>query len=149
MTNRFSTDILKRQGSRKRVRQIQDRFLNTFQDSFGSDKAIELGSVALSDKKLTGGQLKWNDYYTAKSYFNSTGLSDTNSTTMALLMIDVAKLLDRSIESVIEPFQNGDGLLFDSTTYAALNYYRTPSSKQNVMVRNNNSDSYRRRNIIA
>lgn len=149
MTNRFSTDILKRQGSRKRVRQIQDRFVNTFQSTFGNDKALELANVALSDKTLVGGQLKWNDFYAAKSFFNRRGLSESSAITMALLMIDVAKFADVGVMKIIEPLAAQDEVLFNLETYATLNFYRTPSSKQNLMVENDNSKSYRKRNILA
>lgn len=149
MANRFSTDILKRQGSRKRVRQIEDRFTNTFQETFGKDFSNDFANFALSNKKLVGGFLNWNDYYSAKSFFTSRGLSDTGAVSLTLLMIDVARFKGISVMKVIEPFYEDDEILFDLESYAILNFYRTNSSKQNILLRNKNGRSFRKRNIIA
>lgn len=149
MANRFSTDILKRQGSRKRVREIQDRFVNTFQETFGEDFSNELANFALSDKKLVPGSLTWDDYFNTRSFFNSRGFSETSAVALTLLMNDVAKFSGKSVAEIIEPFYENDELIFNLETYAVLNFYRTPSSKQNVMVRNKNERSFRKRNIIA
>lgn len=149
MTNRFSTDILKRLGSRERTKQVGDKFINTFQESFGSDFGKEHSSVALSDKTLVGGQLSWDDYYSAKSFFNTKGVSETNAITMALLMIDVSKFSGISVMKLLEPIANDSQVMLDLELYAIINLYRPKSSKQNVLVRNNNKKSFRRRNILA
>lgn len=146
--SRFSTEIVKRQGSRKRVKVIEDKFVNTFQDTLGSDSAVQAASLILSSKKLQTGAINSEQYEVAQSFFNRQGLSETFAISMALVMLDVAKISGVSVMKVLEPLEGNNELLLDYQTYVQMNFFRPVSSKQGILNINDNSKSLRSRNIL-
>ena len=148
MATRFSTEIIKRQGVRKSVKNIEDKFVNTFQESLGGERAGDAASFLLSSKRLQPGAINSEQYQVARSFFNARGLSETSATTLALLMLDVAKITGVTVMRVLEPLSENEDLIFDYATYVQMNYFRPSSSQQGLLDINDNSQSLRSRIII-
>jgi hypothetical protein len=148
MINRFSTDILKRQGARKNVQYQDGKFVNTFQNSSGSEKATQPASVTLSDITLTPGSLSVEDYHSALAYFLQHGSSETAAQAMALVAIDSAKFRGIPINKVLYSTNSSDYVDMDLYAHVYMNLFRANSSRTTILVTNDNTASYRSRELL-
>lgn len=147
--DRFSTDLLKRRGVSRTVTTTSGIFASQSAASNDTTNAAEAAAVILSNTSGVPGAVNPTLFYTVKSFFNKTGSSDETASTLSLLLIDSAKILNVSPMALLDELQYRDDLLLSLESYAAINFYRPPSEKQNILQQNTNTKSFRKRNIVA
>lgn len=147
MINRFSTDSLKRQGAKKSVQYTEGRFINTFQNSSGTEKATQSASITLSDNTLVSGSIYVEDYHVALAFFCNNGTSVVSAETMALIAIDSAKLKNVTIAEFLNDFQS-EKVNLDSYAHVYMNLLRPVTSQTSILLTNDNSSCYRKRDLL-
>jgi hypothetical protein len=145
--DRFSNTILQQSGARKRVRNIQGAFRNTFASSKGTEFFPAAAAVELQDAQLVRGALPENTYTAVFGYFQSRGASTTNAATLATLIIDSARLQGVSPIELLESIPGNTALA--PSTYPNLNIIRNVGEQQELVSNVNNSQSLKSRSIRA
>lgn len=148
MAERFSTQFIKQQGARRKTVSEGGKLVNTFQDSKGFEKSVNAAFVALTDKKLVTSSLNSEQYFYAKSFFQTRGSSETTAITLAVLSMDAAKIQGVSVMKFLEPLRTNSENRKNFESFVAINFFRPTSSKQAFLVQKTNDGSFRSRDII-
>ena len=147
--SRFSTDIINRQGAIKEVVNQDGALQNTFNDGSGFNNALEVSSLLLSSiGDSSGGSVNSDVFFALKSYYLKNNASDSNASALALLTIDTSKVLDVSPMSLAEDITRTGQIMLSNDVYIVMNMFRSPSEKMNVLKTNDNTKSFRKRNVI-
>ncbi|BDR25848.1 hypothetical protein RVBP17_1090 [Pseudomonas phage sp. 30-3] len=146
--DRFSIDMLKRRGASKKVIQTGSSLVNTFENGSGFDNALDATSLILDNYGNSSvGAVNSNMFFALRSFFVSKHTSLPNAETLALMMLDAAKLLNKPPMTLAEEVASTGQLMLGNDTYTVLNFLRPAGEKQNLLIINDNSGKFRGRNV--
>lgn len=146
---RFSVDIINRQGATKEVVNSGGSLQSTFSDGSGFNTSLDVSSLLLSSiGDSSSGSVNSDVFFALKSYYLKNNASDSSASSLALLTIDTAKVLNVTPMSLAEDITRSGQIMLSSDVYVVMNMFRSPSEKTNVLKVNDNSKSFRKRNVI-
>lgn len=144
---RISSDFLERRGVELVTKKIRGGIVADPKNSTAYVRSVEAANVILANQQLSSATVNHNDFFYAKAYFKRNGVSESNSSVMALITIDVARIQKKSIQMLIHELEQ-NGVMFDFQTYLYMNLVRPLSAQMSILVPQTTEDSYRSRYII-
>ena len=145
---RFSSQLLNYHGAEKKVILSRGTIGNTFTNGTGSERAPSPENLALSESNLSGGAIDSSQYYPIRSYFLNRGVGLTNASTLALMVLDAAKMVGMSPRALLErELPSGTNVQFNDDMVLAQNELRPLGNKIGFARDIINNNSVQARNI--
>jgi hypothetical protein len=147
---RFSSQMLTQLGAQRLVQNVTGQYVNTYKYSNGNTTFIEPGALQQSNLgALVVGNFAPTTYDNTKSFFLSRGASTAYADTMAALAIDMASILQISVQQLLENAELTGQLLLTDVAYSAFNTLRDPGNQVGSIKSVSNRSSYKSREIVA
>jgi hypothetical protein len=125
---RFSTQMLEQLGTKRKVRNINGARHNAYSQAAGGEQFLSPSAVRLAFTNLQSGSVKGNLYNAIYSYFEKVSGSKKTASTMAIVLIDAAKLQGISPLLLVESASAGRINLVESI-YPYMNLLRGPGDQ--------------------
>lgn len=143
---RFSTQMLEQLGAKRQVRNVGGARANTYSQAKGGEQFLSPDAVRLAFTNLQSGSVKGNLYNVVYSYFEKVSGSKATASTMAIVLIDAAKIQGISPLRLIEAAGSGRINLVESI-YPYINLLRGPGDQHERVRSINNRQSISGRGV--
>ena len=148
MADRVSTQLLQQRGARRLTKDVNGALLNTFQARTGTESALNAANTALLGDHLVSAQLPMEKYFVIKSFFLGTGMSDQTAVTMAVVLLDAAKILRVSAMSLLDEIARNDDTLASFQMIVAINIVSPSDAQHTQLNTKDNANAFGNRNIL-
>lgn len=127
--NRLSTQLLQQRGAQRKVVVDSGKMINTYSGGTGVESFPGPSSVLYSKGSAISAQANPEQFYIIRAHFEKHGSSKSVAETMALVVLDTAKILAVSPQSILVQSESGK-LSVSLAAYSTINKLRVPSDQQ-------------------
>ena len=148
-TGRFASQMLGSFGVQRTVRTVQGVVANTFKYLSGGAPAGASTYSSFVGTNMEVGYCAPNTYDQSRCYYIDRGASSLYADTMAMLSIDMSRMLGITTVNLLEQSELSGKMNFSNEAYNAINKLRDPGNQLAITTAVNNRRSLQARQIRA
>lgn len=132
IANRLSTQMLQQRGAQRKIVVENGKLVNTYSGGSGREHFSLPGSVLSTKGSTFPASVNPEQFYIIRAHYQKRGSSKLAAETMALLLIDTARVLSVSPMSLLDESSSGK-MTLALGAYSTMNSLRVPSDQQGVV----------------
>lgn len=148
MANRNSERLLTFLGAEVSATDVNSAFVNRFRLGQGGEQTTPAGRDRFQGQQVTNAYVPIDEYHIAVAHLTRRGAEPLAARTMGLIFVDVARLLNTSVQGLLNSLTEEQQGLFESATYTYLNTLRQNTTQLTGTNNVTNAQSFRARYLL-